>query len=450
MSRWAASTARAAVLSLVVGVLATLSLGAPARADNPITPGDFTGYGFDQCLAPTGKVMNEWLKHSPFFAVGIYISGDSRACRSQPNLTPRWVSSQLERGWRLLPITLGPQASCQPRFPRYGDDETIRPKRGKNGRYGAARKQGTAEATKTVGVAKDAGHRPGQHAVVRPRGLRQLQHRLPRVRAGVPQRLDHADPRPRLRLRRLLQRRVRPRGARQRPGQPSRRVRPARPDLARPLGRRREHVHVVPPRGRLAAARPDQAVPGRPRRDLGQRQDQHRPQLPRRRPGLVGGAGGALQGRAGEPPELPPAEAGHRGQHAGPGAGPDAAVPAQGARHVRREGQRRLQQRHHRRRQRVADRPRHDGQHDLGPAQLDDAAHRRRPPGAEVRLRGPGGPPRPAHPQRRQRHRRARRQRHLQRRDPVGAADLAGPGRRRRRRHRRPRDLDRRSATPQR
>jgi len=161
MSRWAASTARAAVLSLVVGVLATLSLGAPARADNPITPGDFTGYGFDQCLAPTGKVMNEWLKHSPFFAVGIYISGDSRACRSQPNLTPRWISSQLTRGWRLLPITLGPQASCQPRFPRYGDDETIRPKRGRNGRYGAARKQGTAEATKTVGVAKELGIVPG-------------------------------------------------------------------------------------------------------------------------------------------------------------------------------------------------------------------------------------------------------------------------------------------------
>jgi len=161
MSRWAASTARTAVLSLVVGVLATLSLGAPARADNPVTPGDFTGYGFDQCLAPTGKVMNTWLKHSPFLSVGIYISGDSRACRSQPNLTPQWISSQLERGWRLLPITLGPQASCQPRFPRYGDDETIRPKRGKTGRYGAARKQGTAEATKTVGVANTLGIVPG-------------------------------------------------------------------------------------------------------------------------------------------------------------------------------------------------------------------------------------------------------------------------------------------------
>ena len=70
---------------------------------------------------------------SPFLAVGIYISGDSRACRNQPNLTPTWVSTQLASGWRLLPITLGPQASCQPRFPRYGDDETISPARGTNG-----------------------------------------------------------------------------------------------------------------------------------------------------------------------------------------------------------------------------------------------------------------------------------------------------------------------------
>ena len=109
------------------GLAATLALtasgpaGAGARADEKprdttsvVTPGDFTGFGFDQCLAPTQKAMNTWLRYSPFLAVGIYISGDSRACREQPNLTPRWVATQLRKGWRLLPITLGPQASCQP------------------------------------------------------------------------------------------------------------------------------------------------------------------------------------------------------------------------------------------------------------------------------------------------------------------------------------------------
>ena len=128
-----------------------------ATTANPVTPGDFTGHGFDQCLAPDQEKMDAWLQSSPFLAVGIYISGDSRACRQQPNLTPEWVHTQLARGWRLLPVTLGPQASCQPRFPRYGDDETIIPKPGTDGRYTRAREQGWAEAEKTAAVASALG-----------------------------------------------------------------------------------------------------------------------------------------------------------------------------------------------------------------------------------------------------------------------------------------------------
>jgi hypothetical protein len=136
---------------------ATASAPTTARATNVVTPGNFTGYGFDQCLAPTQKAMNTWLRHSPFLAVGIYISGDSRACRSQPNLTTDWISTQLRNGWRLLPITLGPQASCSTRFPRYGDDETIRSKPGPDGSYARARRQGVAEAEKAVKAAKALG-----------------------------------------------------------------------------------------------------------------------------------------------------------------------------------------------------------------------------------------------------------------------------------------------------
>ena len=112
------------------------------------TPGDFTGHGFDQCLAPTQSAMDTWWKKSPFTAVGIYISGDSRACRSQPNLSPTWVATQVARGWRLLPIALGPQASCQPRFPRYADDFTISPKPA--GGYAKAAAQGVVEADKNA------------------------------------------------------------------------------------------------------------------------------------------------------------------------------------------------------------------------------------------------------------------------------------------------------------
>ncbi len=105
--------------------------------------------------------MNRWLNHSPFLAVGIYISGDSRACRSQPNLTPKWIRTQVAKGWRLLPIALGPQASCQPRFPRYSDDFKISPKPGRKGRYSTARKQGTVEAGRNVTDAQALGLAPG-------------------------------------------------------------------------------------------------------------------------------------------------------------------------------------------------------------------------------------------------------------------------------------------------
>ena len=97
---------------------AVLALPTPASAEVTTTPRNFTGYGFDQCVAPTQSAMDAWLRSSPYWAVGIYISGDSRGCRSQPNLTPTWVRTQLANGWRLLPITLGPQASGNPHFPR--------------------------------------------------------------------------------------------------------------------------------------------------------------------------------------------------------------------------------------------------------------------------------------------------------------------------------------------
>ena len=130
-------------------------------ASNPVTPGNFTGLGFDQCLAPEQYKMDAWLEHSPFRAVGIYISGASRGCRDQPNLTPTWISTQLAKGWRLLPITLGPQASCHPGFPRYGNDPVISPKLNQAGSYAKAAKQGTAEASSAVAAAQALGIVPG-------------------------------------------------------------------------------------------------------------------------------------------------------------------------------------------------------------------------------------------------------------------------------------------------
>jgi hypothetical protein len=128
---------------------------------NPVTPGTFTGLGFDQCHAPEQWKMDAWLQASPYRAVGIYISGASRGCRDQANLTPTWISTQLAKGWRLLPITLGPQAACNPSFPRYGNDPVISTKRNSAGAYAKAFKQGTAEASTTVAAAQAIGIVPG-------------------------------------------------------------------------------------------------------------------------------------------------------------------------------------------------------------------------------------------------------------------------------------------------
>jgi hypothetical protein len=141
-------------LSSLALLVAGLTVSAPASADNVATPGGFTGYGFDQCLAPSQSAMDAWLNHSPFWAAGIYISGASRGCPVQPHLTPTWIRTQLANGWRLLPITLGPQAWCTTRE-RYLHQERISPRPAR--RYARARAQGRAEAAKTVRVARRLG-----------------------------------------------------------------------------------------------------------------------------------------------------------------------------------------------------------------------------------------------------------------------------------------------------
>lgn len=152
----ASSVAMAAIL-----LTAPSTTTATAASPNPVTPGNFTGRGFDQCDAPNQRAMDAWLAHSPFRAVGIYISGNSRFCREQRNLTPAWVRTQLAKGWRLLPITLGPQASCLDRFPRYGKhiDPTINPSW--EGKYAAARRQAILEGRKAIYAARDLGIVPG-------------------------------------------------------------------------------------------------------------------------------------------------------------------------------------------------------------------------------------------------------------------------------------------------
>lgn len=104
-------TVRAWLSALLVAALALTGLAAPADAARS-TPGDFTGYAFDTCEAPSQTEMDEWLTTSPFWAVGVYIGGSARLCTDQEHLTEAWVRRQTARGWRILPLWVGPQAAC--------------------------------------------------------------------------------------------------------------------------------------------------------------------------------------------------------------------------------------------------------------------------------------------------------------------------------------------------
>ena len=125
----------------------------PAAAD----PGSGFGYGFDTCDAPSQRSMNAWNQHSHFSAVGIYIAGINRACSSQRHLDRGWVRAQKARGWRLLPLVVGRQASCAPHGLYRGKRISARPA----GTYARARAQGASAATSGARAARHLGIRAG-------------------------------------------------------------------------------------------------------------------------------------------------------------------------------------------------------------------------------------------------------------------------------------------------
>ncbi|HET7736507.1 MAG TPA: glycoside hydrolase domain-containing protein [Nocardioidaceae bacterium] len=106
-------------------------------APPPTARSSWSGFAFDACRAPSQQVMDRWKVSSPFTGVGIYLGGIHRACE-QEHLSSTWVTRQLSSGWNLLPIWVGPQASCT------GYDHRIPGKPA--GNYRAARARGVDEA----------------------------------------------------------------------------------------------------------------------------------------------------------------------------------------------------------------------------------------------------------------------------------------------------------------
>jgi peptidoglycan hydrolase-like protein with peptidoglycan-binding domain len=143
-------------LAVLLTVLAATAVAVQVLRPAPavvtgVMPGSFTGYAFDACVAPSQRQMDAWLEHSPYWAVGIYIAGENRACPRQPHLDAAWVAAQADRGWRLLPLSVGRQAPCSEstRWSKIDPSPADR--------YAAARGQGRDEATDTAGAARDLG-----------------------------------------------------------------------------------------------------------------------------------------------------------------------------------------------------------------------------------------------------------------------------------------------------
>ncbi|MBB4695620.1 glycoside hydrolase domain-containing protein [Paractinoplanes abujensis] len=109
------SPRKIAIGALVAAVVAGMSSFALTRADaatfSTVQPGSFTGEAFDACTAPPSASMKAWKAKSPYKAIGIYIGGVNRGC-AQPQLTAAWVKEQVQAGWKLLPLYVGPQATC--------------------------------------------------------------------------------------------------------------------------------------------------------------------------------------------------------------------------------------------------------------------------------------------------------------------------------------------------
>lgn len=149
---------RAAVLGLATAVIGALLSASPAAASSPAAPGNFRGYGFDTCVAPSQQAMDTWNLRSPYSVIGIYISGNSRYCsdKYQPNLSKTWVARNAANGWRFLPIHVGYQAPCFKNNPQ----SRVQKKR-MSSTISTARKQAVADAKESMTAAKKYGFGTG-------------------------------------------------------------------------------------------------------------------------------------------------------------------------------------------------------------------------------------------------------------------------------------------------
>ena len=215
----------------------------PPSTANPVTPGNFTGYGFDQCLTPTPgrdehlaqplavpRRRHLHLRRLPGLPQPAEPDADLGQHPAQQGLA---AAADHPRPAGLLPAAL----------PALRGRLQINPKPGRTNGYSVAKKQGTTEGARSVAAAQALGIPAGSTLWYDLEGFRPTPTPTAASRRSVPERLDDPGARARLHGRRLLQRRLRHQDAGRRAGQPARQVRPARRDLDRALGRHRQHQH---------------------------------------------------------------------------------------------------------------------------------------------------------------------------------------------------------------
>jgi len=153
-------TSRLTITGILTGLAATFLLSSPASAA-PRAPGDFTGHGFDACVAPNQSTMDAWNLRSPFTAIGIYVSGSSRYCGDayQPNLSKAWVATNAANGWRFMPIHVGRQAPCFVNNP----DSRVQKKR-MSYTVSLARSQAREDAAETIAALVKYGFGAGSYS----------------------------------------------------------------------------------------------------------------------------------------------------------------------------------------------------------------------------------------------------------------------------------------------
>lgn len=113
----AAVAVGAVATAMIAAGLTTWALAKPATAvmyPEGASATRFIGLAFDTCDAPKREVMRAWKQSSPYGAIGIYISGDNRACR-QKELGSGWIRDVSAMGWKFIPLDVGLQAPCADR-----------------------------------------------------------------------------------------------------------------------------------------------------------------------------------------------------------------------------------------------------------------------------------------------------------------------------------------------